>query len=136
MKSAVQPTRWGLHRIVESEHMRILITAQAIYSHLAPLVLPVAERARAAGHEVAIATGPSVIEHVDKRGLTALTLPHLQSMGEAFQSGELQPPPGMEKAGSVTSNWRRTSSPRPSSGTSPSPAPRTSSKRRRTGNPT
>ncbi|MER7150640.1 glycosyltransferase [Streptomyces lydicus] len=102
MKSAVQPTRWGLHRIVESEHMRILITAQAIYSHLAPLVLPVAERARAAGHEVAIATGPSVIEHVDKRGLTALTLPHLQSMGEAFQSGALQPPPGMEKAGSVT----------------------------------
>ncbi|MEW2439650.1 glycosyltransferase [Streptomyces caniferus] len=82
--------------------MRILITAQAIYSHLAPLVLPLAERAQAAGHEVAIATGSSVVEHIEKRGLTALTLPHLQSMGEAFQSGGLQPPPGMAKAGSVT----------------------------------
>lgn len=39
--------------------MRILITAQAIYSHLAPLVLPVAERAQEAGHEVAVATGPT-----------------------------------------------------------------------------
>lgn len=55
--------------------MRILITAQAIYSHLAPLVLPLAERAQAAGHEVAIATGSSVVEHIEKRGLTALTLP-------------------------------------------------------------
>lgn len=82
--------------------MRILITAQAIYSHLAPLVLPLAERAQAAGHEVAIATGSSVVEHIEKRGLTALTLPHLQSMGEAFQSGGLRPPPGMAKAGSVT----------------------------------
>ncbi|MFI9649432.1 glycosyltransferase [Streptomyces sp. NPDC052040] len=82
--------------------MRILITAQAIYSHLAPLVLPVAERARAAGHEVAVATGADVIGHVEKRGLTAVTLPHLQSMGEAFQSGALKRPPGMDKAGSVT----------------------------------
>ncbi|MER6839901.1 glycosyltransferase [Streptomyces platensis] len=82
--------------------MRILITAQAIYSHLAPLVLPVAERARAAGHEVAIATGADVVEHIEKRGLTALTLPHLKSMGEAFQSGRIPPPPGMEKAGSAT----------------------------------
>lgn len=61
-----------------------------------------AERARAAGHEVAIATGADVVEHIEKRGLTALTLPHLKSMGEVFQSGGLQPPPGMEKAGSAT----------------------------------
>lgn len=70
--------------------MRILITAQAIYSHLAPLVLPVAERAREAGHEVAIATGASVVQHIEKRGLTALTLPHMQSMGKrsrAVRSG-------------------------------------------------
>ncbi|MFE1763990.1 glycosyltransferase [Streptomyces angustmyceticus] len=82
--------------------MRILITAQAIYSHLAPLVLPVAERARAAGHEVAVATGAGVVQHIEKRGLTALTLPHLLSMGEALQGGKVQPPPGMDKVGSVT----------------------------------
>ena len=82
--------------------MRILITAQAIYSHLAPLVLPVAERAQEAGHEVAVATGAGVVQHIEKRGLTALTLPHMQSMGEALQGGTLRPPPGMEKAGSVT----------------------------------
>lgn len=82
--------------------MRILITAQAIYSHLAPLVLPVAERAKEAGHEVAVATGAGVVQHIEKRGLTALTLPNVQSMGEALQGGTLRPPPGMEKAGSVT----------------------------------
>lgn len=82
--------------------MRILITAQAIYSHLAPLVLPVAERAKEAGHEVAVATGAGVVQHIEKRGLTALTLPNVQSMGEALQGGRLRPPPGMEKAGSVT----------------------------------
>ncbi|UYB37963.1 glycosyltransferase [Streptomyces sp. Je 1-4] len=82
--------------------MRILITAHAIYSHLAPLVLPVAERAKEAGHEVAVATGAGVVEHIEKRGLTALTLPNVQSMGEALQGGTLRPPPGMEKAGSVT----------------------------------
>lgn len=65
--------------------MRILITAQAIYSHLAPLVLPVAERAKEAGHEVAVATGAGVVQHIEKRGLTALTLPNVQSMGEALQ---------------------------------------------------
>ncbi|MCZ1007048.1 glycosyltransferase [Streptomyces lydicus] len=82
--------------------MRILITAHAIYSHLAPLVLPVAERAQEAGHEVAVATGADVIEHIEKRGLTALTLPHMASMGEALQNGTIQPPPGMENVGSVT----------------------------------
>ncbi|MFC9228921.1 glycosyltransferase [Streptomyces decoyicus] len=82
--------------------MRILITAQAIYSHLAPLVLPVAERAQEAGHEVAIATGAGVVQHIEKRGLTALTLPHMQSMGEALQGGALRPPPEMAKVGSVT----------------------------------
>ncbi|MDT0457402.1 glycosyltransferase [Streptomyces sp. DSM 41527] len=82
--------------------MRILITAQAIYSHLAPLVLPVAERAQEAGHEVAVATGADVVQHIEERGLTALTLPHMPSMGEALRDGTIPPPPGMEKAGSVT----------------------------------
>ncbi|MEV6567929.1 glycosyltransferase [Streptomyces kronopolitis] len=82
--------------------MRILITAQASYSHLAPLVLPLAEAARRAGHEVAVATGAAVVEHIEKRGITAFTLPDVKALGDVMQAGRLQRPEGMENIGSVT----------------------------------
>ncbi|WP_432003995.1 glycosyltransferase [Streptomyces sioyaensis] len=82
--------------------MRILITAQASYSHLAPLVLPVAEAAQRAGHEVAVATGADVVEHVEKRGITAFTLPGVKGLGEVLQGGAVHRPVGMEQVGSVT----------------------------------
>ncbi|MGX1850069.1 glycosyltransferase [Streptomyces sp. NBC_01456] len=82
--------------------MRILITAQASYSHLAPLVLPVAEAAQRAGHDVAVATGADVVGHIEKRGITAFTLPDVKALGDVLQGGALQRPPGMENVGSVT----------------------------------
>ncbi|WP_031055754.1 glycosyltransferase [Streptomyces ochraceiscleroticus] len=82
--------------------MRILFTAQASYSHLAPLVLPAAESARQAGHEVAVATGNAVAEHIEKRGLTALRLPNVEAMGDVLQRGDVRPPAAMRQFGSVT----------------------------------
>ncbi|POX43205.1 glycosyl transferase [Streptomyces sp. Ru73] len=82
--------------------MRILFTAQASYSHLAPLVLPAAESARRAGHEVAVATGAAVADHVEKRGLTALRLPNVRGLGEALQNGDLRPPVDLSRFGKVT----------------------------------
>ncbi|MEU6117130.1 glycosyltransferase [Streptomyces sp. NPDC047117] len=82
--------------------MRILFTAQASYSHLAPLVLPAAESARRAGHEVAVATGAAVADHIERRGLTALRLPNVVGLGEELQRGDLRPPADMRRFGSVT----------------------------------
>ncbi|WP_030609010.1 glycosyltransferase [Streptomyces sclerotialus] len=82
--------------------MRILFTAQASYSHLAPLVLPAAESARRAGHEVAVATGGAVADHIEKRGLTALRLPNVVGMQEALQQGGVRPPVDLRRFGKVT----------------------------------
>ncbi|MFC7344001.1 glycosyltransferase [Saccharopolyspora griseoalba] len=62
--------------------MRIVLTAQPMYSHLVPLVLPVARLLRDAGHDVAVATGVQVAEHVENAGLRAIRLPNALSMGQ------------------------------------------------------
>ncbi|WP_052864126.1 glycosyltransferase [Streptomyces niger] len=82
--------------------MRILFSAQASYSHLAPLVLPAAEHARRAGHEVAVATGAAVADHIERRGLTAVRLPNVVGLAEVMQRGDLRPPADMRRFGSVT----------------------------------
>ncbi|HKT05224.1 MAG TPA: glycosyltransferase [Rugosimonospora sp.] len=64
--------------------MRIVLTAQPSYSHLTPLVLPVARIARDAGHEVAVATGASMAERIEREGLTALPLPNVPSIEEVM----------------------------------------------------
>ncbi|MFI8793728.1 glycosyltransferase [Streptomyces sp. NPDC055105] len=74
--------------------MRILITAQAGYSHLVPLVLPVAELARSAGHEVAVATGPDMTDLIEKRGLEALPLPQVVPLPKALAAEGRSMPEG------------------------------------------
>ncbi|HEY0499684.1 MAG TPA: hypothetical protein VGD48_28320 [Kutzneria sp.] len=37
--------------------MRVLLTGMPVYSHLVPMLVPVAKALRAAGHEVVVATG-------------------------------------------------------------------------------
>ncbi len=50
--------------------MRILFTACPMYGHV-NTVLPLVLAARAAGHEVAVATGPDLAPQVERRGVTA-----------------------------------------------------------------
>ncbi|AEW99388.1 glycosyltransferase [Streptantibioticus cattleyicolor] len=69
--------------------MRILFTAHPSYSHLAPVVLPVALAAREAGHEVAVATGPDLTGVIEERGLTALPLPGMRSLAEAVREAQV-----------------------------------------------
>jgi UDP:flavonoid glycosyltransferase YjiC (YdhE family) len=57
--------------------LRILFTALPTFSHLVPLVLPVARLARKAGHEVAIATGAGLADRVEREGVTVFGLDDL-----------------------------------------------------------
>src|SRR5579884_1222204 len=54
------------------------------YSHLVPLVLPVAESAQRAGHDVRVATGAGMADAVEKRGLPVLALPNVASIAAAL----------------------------------------------------
>jgi glycosyltransferase (activator-dependent family) len=53
--------------------MRVLVTTQAVNSHLYNLV-PMAWALRAAGHEVCVATQPNLIEEAKRTGLTAVAV--------------------------------------------------------------
>ena len=53
--------------------MRVPLTSSSVYS----LFAPVAEAVHNAGHEVAVATGPSLDEHLDRFGLPHLPLPSM-----------------------------------------------------------
>ena len=48
--------------------MRILVTAEPSYGHINP-VLPLARAARHAGHDVVVATGAELLDHVRRHGL-------------------------------------------------------------------
>jgi len=49
--------------------MRILVTTSPLYGHFLPM-LPLIRAARAAGHEVVVATGPDLAAEVRRRDLT------------------------------------------------------------------
>ena len=55
--------------------VRVLLTSGPVHSHFAPMVAPVAGAVRKAGHEVAVATGPSLAGDLDRLGLPHLSLP-------------------------------------------------------------
>ncbi|GAA1200903.1 glycosyltransferase [Pseudonocardia alaniniphila] len=62
--------------------MRVLLTSLPVYSHLVPMVVPVAQALRAAGHEVAVATGAAMAPHLERAGLPHLVLPRMRTMEE------------------------------------------------------
>ncbi|SDS93360.1 glycosyltransferase [Actinoplanes derwentensis] len=73
--------------------MRLLLTAQPIYSHLVPAVIPLARAAMAAGHEVAVATAGSMSGLLSTYGVAHVILPGLPdqealradpALGDAF----------------------------------------------------
>jgi UDP:flavonoid glycosyltransferase YjiC (YdhE family) len=62
--------------------MRVLLTSLPVYSHLVPMVVPVAQALRAAGHQVAVATGAAMAPHLDRAGLPHLVLPRMLDLEE------------------------------------------------------
>ncbi|AHH99904.1 glycosyltransferase [Kutzneria albida] len=69
--------------------MRVVFTAQSEYSHLMPVVVPVAQAARRAGHEVAVAVGPNLVAQVHDLGLQVLPLPNVVRLGEMRDNPEI-----------------------------------------------
>ncbi|MEV6608492.1 glycosyltransferase [Kutzneria sp. NPDC051319] len=68
--------------------MRVLLTSDAVYSHFAPMVAPVAVALREAGHEVTVATGAELAAEVTGRGLRHLVLPRMLGPREKFADPE------------------------------------------------
>ncbi|WP_430781439.1 glycosyltransferase [Actinoplanes sp. G11-F43] len=73
--------------------MRLLLTAQPIYSHLVPAVIPLARAAIEAGHQAAVATAASMSGLLAAHDVPHLVLPHLPdqeslradpALGDAF----------------------------------------------------
>ncbi|GAB2931315.1 glycosyltransferase [Micromonospora polyrhachis] len=62
--------------------MRLLLTTQPIYSHLVPALVPLAHVARAAGHEVAVATAASMADELARHGVAHLPLPNVPGQVE------------------------------------------------------
>ena len=60
--------------------MRILFCAGPLYGHV-NAVLPLALAAHAAGHETVLATGPALVPHVERHGLTTWALPAREAPG-------------------------------------------------------
>src|SRR5215467_10192590 len=50
--------------------MRILVTACPMYGHVNPMV-SLALAAQRAGHDVVVGSGPEMVEHIERYGLTA-----------------------------------------------------------------
>jgi UDP:flavonoid glycosyltransferase YjiC (YdhE family) len=69
--------------------MRLLLTGHPMYSHLVPALVPLARRAMAAGHEVAVATAPSMADLLAGLGVPHLPLPGVASHEELRTSPEL-----------------------------------------------
>jgi len=64
--------------------MRVVLTSVPVYSHLVPLVIPLARELTKAGHEVAIATGPTMADELDNHGIRAIILPNAVSPRQLF----------------------------------------------------
>ncbi|MBE8518504.1 glycosyltransferase family 1 protein [Amycolatopsis sp. H6(2020)] len=69
--------------------MRLLLTGLPIPSHLLPVLLPLAQAAREAGHEAAIATGAAMAAEIERRGVPVVVLPDVLAPGELGRRPEL-----------------------------------------------
>jgi UDP:flavonoid glycosyltransferase YjiC (YdhE family) len=69
--------------------VRVLLTGLPIRSHLVPALVPVAQAARAAGHEVAIATGAAAAGDLERLGVPVVVLPDVLAPGELGRRPDL-----------------------------------------------
>jgi UDP:flavonoid glycosyltransferase YjiC (YdhE family) len=57
--------------------MQVLLTSLPLYSHVMSMVVPVARALQAAGHQVAVATGPALTGDLDRLGLPHRPMPRM-----------------------------------------------------------
>jgi len=81
--------------------MHVVITAHPMYTHVRPLVLPVADLLQHAGHEVTIATGAEFAAQLKSDGYTTLALPSARPIHHVMLDPDLvgEPAPGRAAGG-------------------------------------
>lgn len=82
--------------------MRVVLTCLPYYSHLVPVVLPVAKALRRAGHTVAVATAPVMADALAGTGVEHLPLPHVQTLEQLMADPDFAGSPGMPDAAQET----------------------------------
>lgn len=78
--------------------MRVILTCLPYYSHMMPVVVPVAMALQRAGHAVAVATAPAMADALVRAGVEHLPLPHVQTLEELLADPEFAGSPGMPDA--------------------------------------
>jgi hypothetical protein len=74
--------------VIGAVSVRIVLTSMPVYSHLVPLVVPLAQALERAGHDVAVAAGAIMGGELDRRGVRHLPLPRAVSAEEAAKDPE------------------------------------------------
>ena len=69
--------------------MRVILTSLPVYSHLVPLVIPLAKQLQQSGHEVVVATGADFETELDKHQVASLILPRAYSIEQIATDPEL-----------------------------------------------
>jgi hypothetical protein len=77
---------------------RVLLTCLPYYSHLVPVLVPVARALRRAGHAVAVATAPAMAEELARHGIEHLPLPNVRTLEELLADPAVLASPGMPGA--------------------------------------
>ena len=57
--------------------MRVLLTSGPVYSHLVPMMLPIASALQTSGHEVAVATSAILADELHRSRLRHVPLPRM-----------------------------------------------------------
>jgi UDP:flavonoid glycosyltransferase YjiC (YdhE family) len=78
--------------------MRVVLTCLPYYSHMVPVVVPVATALRRAGHTVAVATAPAMGDALARAGVDHLPLPHVRTLEELLTDPDFAGSPGMPDA--------------------------------------
>ncbi|WP_010312116.1 glycosyl transferase [Saccharopolyspora spinosa] len=73
--------------------MRIILTSLPYYSHLVPVVVPVAHALRRAGHTVAVATAPYMASELSRHCVEHLPLPNVQTLEQLLAAPRSSPAP-------------------------------------------
>jgi N-glycosyltransferase len=77
---------------------RILLTCLPYYSHLVPVLVPVASALRRAGHAVAVATAPAMADELARHGIEHLPLPNVRTLEQLLADPAVLASPGMPGA--------------------------------------
>jgi len=78
--------------------MRVVLTCLPYYSHMMPVVVPVARELQRAGHTVAVATAPAMADALGRAGVEHLPLPHVRTLEELLADPDFAGSPGMPDA--------------------------------------